>query len=99
MPRAPWLVLGVRAIATHESGLRAGLRVLTLAPRPLPHGATGATLVMVDATLGYHWRWLRLAATPRAPRERASGVHHCPACVSTPRPRICSELAFLERAS
>jgi len=60
VPLAPWLVSGVRAVATHESGFRAGLRVLTVAPRPLPHGATGATLVMTDATLGYHWRWLRL---------------------------------------
>lgn len=60
VPLAPWLVSGARAVVTHDSGLRAGLRVLSVAPRPLPHGATGATLVMTDATLGYHWRWLRL---------------------------------------
>ncbi len=60
VPLAPWLVAGARAIVTHSSGFRAGLRVLTVAPRPLPHGATGATLVMTDATVGYHWRWLRL---------------------------------------
>jgi outer membrane receptor protein involved in Fe transport len=60
VPLAPWLVSGLRATVTHDRGVRAGLRVLTVGPRPLPHGATGATLVMADATLGYHWRWLRL---------------------------------------
>ncbi|MEL6183734.1 MAG: TonB-dependent receptor [Myxococcota bacterium] len=60
VPLAPWLVSGLRATITHESGFRAGLRVLAVMPRPLPHGATGATLVMTDATLGYWWRWLRL---------------------------------------
>ena len=60
VPLAPWLVSGVRAVVTHDDGLRAGLRVVTVAPRPLPFGATGATLVMTDATLGYHWRRLRL---------------------------------------
>ncbi len=60
VPMAPWLVSGMRATVTHDSGFRAGFRVLTVAPRPLPHGATGATLVMTDATLGYRWRALRL---------------------------------------
>ena len=60
VPLSPWLVSGVRAVVTSNSGLRAGLRVLTVAPRPLPHRATGATLVMTDATLGYRWRGLRL---------------------------------------
>ncbi len=60
VPLAPWLVSGIRAIATHNSGFRGGLRMLVVAPRPLPHGAKGATLLMTDATLGYHWRWLRV---------------------------------------
>lgn len=60
VPFAPWLVAGTRAILTHDSGLRAGLQVLAVAPRPLPHGATGATLVRADATLGYHWDRFRL---------------------------------------
>ena len=60
VPFAPWLAGGVQGVATHGSGLRGGLRLLAVAPRPLPHGATGATLARVDATLGYHWRWLRL---------------------------------------
>lgn len=60
VPLAPWLTAGFRAIATHHSGLRAGLRALMVAPRTLPHGATGATLLLTDATIGYHWDWLRL---------------------------------------
>ena len=34
--------------------------MLTVAPRPLPNGATGTTLLMTDATLGYRWRRLRI---------------------------------------
>ena len=60
VPLAPWLTSGVHATVTHERGFRAGLRALAVAPRPLPHGATGSTLLMTDATLGYHWRWLRV---------------------------------------
>ncbi len=60
VPLAPRLVSGLRAAVTHETGFRAGLRVLAVASRPLPHGAGGATLLMTDATLGYHWQRLRL---------------------------------------
>ena len=60
VPFAPRVVSGLRAAITHPSGFRAGFRVVTVAPRPLPHGATGALLVRTDATLGYHWRWLRV---------------------------------------
>lgn len=54
IPLAPWLVSGVRAAVAH-AGFRAGARLIVVAPRPLPHGATGATLTMLDATFGYHW--------------------------------------------
>lgn len=60
IPLAPWLVGGFRAIVTHENGFRAGLRFMALAPRPLPHGAQGAPMAMLDATAGYTWSWLRL---------------------------------------
>jgi iron complex outermembrane recepter protein len=60
IPLAPWLLGSARAIATHDSGLRGGVRFFTVAPRPLPHGATGATLTQLDATAGYHWDIWRL---------------------------------------
>lgn len=60
IPLAPWLVGGLRAILTDESGWRAGLRFFGFAPRPLPHGARGAALGVLDATLGYDWHWLQL---------------------------------------
>jgi len=60
VPLAPWLVSGLHATVSHPNGLTAGLRALTVAPRPLPHGATGETLVMSDATLGYRWELLSL---------------------------------------
>lgn len=60
VPFAPRFVGGVRAVVTQARGFRAGLRLLAIAPRPLPYNATGATMVMVDATLGYHWERLRL---------------------------------------
>lgn len=60
IPLSPWLTAGVRAVAGRELGLRGGLRWLGLAPRPLPHGARGAALMMLDASVGYHFRRIRL---------------------------------------
>jgi outer membrane receptor protein involved in Fe transport len=60
VPFAAPLVGGLRAAAQHPAGWSAGLRGLIVGPRPLPHGARGATLFSVDATAGYRWRWLRL---------------------------------------
>lgn len=60
IPLAPSLVGGFRASYTHDSGLRAGLRFFGLAPRPLPHGARGAAMGVLDATAGYTWRALRI---------------------------------------
>ncbi len=60
VPFAPWLTGGGRVTITHRSGFRSGLRAIGFAPRPLPHGATGATQLRVDATLGYYYRWLRI---------------------------------------
>lgn len=60
IPLAPRLVGGVRAIVSHHSGLRAGLRFLGVAPRPLPHGARGAPLTALDLTAGFHGRRLRI---------------------------------------
>src|SRR5690606_10025353 len=41
VPFAPRLTAGARALAAHPSGVRAGLRFLAVAPRPLPYGAHG----------------------------------------------------------
>lgn len=60
IPFAPWLTGGVKMVLTHESGWRAGLRYTGMAPRHLPHGATGAPMSLVDATLGYHWPHVHL---------------------------------------
>lgn len=59
VPLAPWLVSGLRVVATHPRGWRGGLRALYVAPRTLPHNARGATLTRFDATLGYQWRALQ----------------------------------------
>lgn len=60
VPLAPWLAGGFRASFVHESRWRAGLRFAGLAPRPLPNGARGAPLGVLDATAGYSWRGWRL---------------------------------------
>ncbi len=58
VPLAPRLLGGLRAVATPQSGWRAGLRFFGVAPRPLPHGATGGTWTQLDASVGRHWeRW------------------------------------------
>lgn len=59
VPLAPWLSGGARAVYTHQRGFRAGLYLMALAPRPLPHNARGGTLASLDATFGYSWKWLR----------------------------------------
>lgn len=53
VPFAPWLVAGLHAVLTHDSGWRGGLRLLGLAPRALPYAAIGSPLVTLDATAGY----------------------------------------------
>lgn len=60
IPFAPRWTSSFRAVFDHSSGLRAGLRVFALAPRPLPHDARGATLAQVDVTLGRTFGPLRL---------------------------------------
>lgn len=53
VPLAPWLTGGFRAVATHVSGWRGGMRFSGFAPRPLPHGARGAAFGALDLTGGY----------------------------------------------
>lgn len=60
VPLAPWLVAGARASVRHESGFSSGLRLLAVAPRPLPLGATGTTLARLDAVAGYRWDAFRV---------------------------------------
>lgn len=60
VPLSPWLTGSAKAIYTHSSGFRAGLYFMALAPRPLPHNATGGTMAVLDLTAGYTWKWLHL---------------------------------------
>jgi len=55
IPLAPWLTTGARAMVEH-GGFRGGLRFIGIAPRPLPHGATGSSYALLDATLGYRYK-------------------------------------------
>lgn len=60
VPLAPRFFGTFRAIATHGSGVRGGLRLMGLTPRPLPHGAMGSSYFTLDLTAGYTFKWLRL---------------------------------------
>jgi outer membrane receptor protein involved in Fe transport len=60
VPLAPWLIGGLHAVGGEELGLQSGLRLILVAPRDLPHGARGATLVSLDGTLGYRWQHWRI---------------------------------------
>ncbi|MEM9864738.1 MAG: TonB-dependent receptor [Myxococcota bacterium] len=60
VPFAPWLTANASAILRHPSGVGGGLRWLFVAPRHLPHGARGAALSRLDASVSYAYRWLRL---------------------------------------
>lgn len=60
VPLAPRLFGRARAALGGERGLCGGLSLFAVAPRPLPHGATGATLTQLDATAGYDFGSVRL---------------------------------------
>lgn len=60
VPLAPRQTAGFNVIAARELGPRAGLRGLLVGPRPLPHGARGSLLAVLDATCGWYWQHLRL---------------------------------------
>jgi iron complex outermembrane recepter protein len=78
VPFAPWLSAGGRALLTHPSGVRAGVRFAALAPRPLPHGARGEALYMLDASVGYRVGWFdaQLACENLLFRELREGEYH-----------------------
>ncbi len=69
VPLAPRQTGGFSVMAGRERGPRAGLRGLFVAPRPLPHGARGATLPVLDATLGWHWQRIYLDAEIENPLD------------------------------
>jgi outer membrane receptor protein involved in Fe transport len=60
VPLAPRQTAGINIIAADELGPRAVLRGLMVGPRPLPHGARGSLLALLDATLGWYWQRVRL---------------------------------------
>lgn len=78
VPLAPWLVGAFEALVISADGFTAGLRLQGVAPRTLPHGATGATLLSLDASLGYRWRWLSLSLEVENVLDRRSreGEYH-----------------------
>lgn len=63
VPLVPRVIGSARAQFVENpygQGLRASIRAFGLAPRPLPNGARGATLVTLDATTGYDFEAFRL---------------------------------------
>jgi iron complex outermembrane recepter protein len=78
VPLAPWLTGGARVVLSHASGFDAGLRLLVVAPRPLPHDARGEALYMTDATAGYRYRFVRvdLALENLLFRKLREGEYH-----------------------
>src|SRR5690606_1058371 len=59
VPLAPRFLGSLRALAEHPRGVRGGLRLIGMAPRPLPTGARGAAFATLDLTAGYTWKALR----------------------------------------
>ncbi len=78
VPLAPWLAGGARVTVTDPGGWRAGVRLLGVASRTLPHGAQGDPLIEVDGTVGYHWETLRLDLELEnlLDRETREGEYH-----------------------
>ena len=79
VPLVPELVAGLRMMANHPNGMSGGLRMIRVDPRPLPHGATGATLLSLDATFGYRWdgnKYLDIELENLLDRETREGEYH-----------------------
>ena len=60
VPSAPPLLWSAQATFLHRSGLSGAARVWVLGPRPLPHGATAATVALVDVSASYRIDRLQL---------------------------------------
>jgi len=60
VPGAPPFIFQLQGTLMHPSGWRAGLRGFALGRRPLSYGATAGALAVLDASVGYQWRWLGL---------------------------------------
>jgi outer membrane receptor protein involved in Fe transport len=60
VPGAPPFIAQLQGTLMHPSGWRAGLRGFALGRRPLSYGATAGALAVLDASVGWQWRWLGL---------------------------------------
>ncbi len=80
VPFAPWLVGGASVVVQHPSGFQAGLRFLGLAPRTLPHDAKSASLMMLDASIGYRYRgwFVQVQIENIANMQLREGEYHYP---------------------
>lgn len=58
VPFVPTLMGGLHAWLELSCGWHAAAHFFGIAPRTLPHGATGSTLLWLDLGVGYRWRWL-----------------------------------------
>ena len=57
IPGAPPLLAQVQGTLMHPKGWRAGLRWFAMGRRPLSYGATAGAVTVVDASVGYQWKW------------------------------------------
>lgn len=58
VPGAPPVLAQVQGTLMHPKGWRAGVRGFAMGRRPLSYGATAGALAVLDASVGYQWRWL-----------------------------------------
>jgi outer membrane receptor protein involved in Fe transport len=63
VPGVPRLLGTVSGSFLHPRGLRAGVRLFWLLPRPLRYGATAGGAVVLDVSAGYRWRSLQVDLT------------------------------------
>jgi len=58
IPGAPPFLAQLQGTLMHPKGWRAGVRWFAMGRRPLSYGATAGAVTVLDASVGYQWKWL-----------------------------------------
>jgi len=61
IPGAPWLMAALNVTGRHRIGIEGSLSGFYIAPRPLAHGATGFSELMLNFMAAYRWKIFKIS--------------------------------------